>query len=210
MILIDNAVEQILKTYLHLPTRISGISVPRKRRDEASYSFPSLLDLVEEYGGDKLDGIDLGMIEWYHRQRNQLYHEGFGLTVSIETVEIYSELAQNLFANIFGAKLGLPQSGENLLGEMLTLWSRVERGMRKLAVKLGLIDSPADLTRPQAILYEAARISDDETDELVELRELRNQIVHGEADYKTRLTDEVIARLKYYAEFFENWADGLA
>ena len=40
-----------------------------------------MLDALEQYAAPKLAGIDLGEIEWYHRLRNQLYHQGNGLTV---------------------------------------------------------------------------------------------------------------------------------
>lgn len=205
MILIDNAVEQMVKTYLSLPKRVTGLSIPRKRRDEASQSFPLLLDLLDEVGADKLDGVDLGLIEWYHRQRNQLYHEGFGLTVARDSVDIYSVLSKTLFSNLFGFELDVAQVAENPLGEMLSLWNRIEAGILSLAEKEGLVNSVSDRKRPQALLYEYARISDDETDELVELRELRNQIVHGQSDYRVSLTADQLERYRHYADLFEDW-----
>ena len=81
LIAIDNAVELSVKTYLSLPKRLTGLSIPRKRLEEISESFPSLLDALEEFASDKLEGVDLGSIEWYHRLRNQLYHQGYGLSV---------------------------------------------------------------------------------------------------------------------------------
>jgi len=81
MISIDNAVELMIKTYLGLPKRITGLSIPRKEYNDIAESFPALLDGLEKHAPDKLDGIDLGTIEWYHRLRNELYHQGNGLTV---------------------------------------------------------------------------------------------------------------------------------
>ena len=102
MILIDNAVEQAMKTYLSLPKRVSGITISRRQLSELMESFPGLLDAIEQYASDKLTGIDLGAIEWYHRLRNELYHQGFGLTVERNKVEVYAELAQLLYQNLFG------------------------------------------------------------------------------------------------------------
>jgi hypothetical protein len=48
-------------------------------------------EAVEKYAQDKLSGFNLGEIEWYHRLRNQLYHQGNGLTVELEKVEVYAE-----------------------------------------------------------------------------------------------------------------------
>ncbi len=84
MIAIDNSVELAIKTYLGLPRRITGLSITRKEYSEIAESFPRLLDALEKHCGDKLEGLDLGEIEWYHRIRNQLYHQGNGLTVEKE------------------------------------------------------------------------------------------------------------------------------
>ena len=76
MIAIDNSVELAIKTYLGLPKRITGLLITRKEYAEISESFPRLLDALEKYCEGKLEGLDLGEIEWYHRIRNQLYHQG--------------------------------------------------------------------------------------------------------------------------------------
>src|SRR5712671_3188280 len=65
MISIDNAVELMTKTYLGLPKRVTGIAISRKEYDEIAERFPALLDALEKYAAEKLDGIDLGEIEWY-------------------------------------------------------------------------------------------------------------------------------------------------
>jgi hypothetical protein len=74
---IDNAVELIIKTFLGLPKRIKKCSGPNKKElDEAENSFPELLNILEKFNKDKIVGIKLEDIEWYHRIRNQLYHSG--------------------------------------------------------------------------------------------------------------------------------------
>lgn len=42
MILTDNAVEQSIKTFLSLPKKVTGLSISRKRREEAFEYFPAL------------------------------------------------------------------------------------------------------------------------------------------------------------------------
>src|SRR6266550_4608474 len=86
MLSIDNAVELMIKTYLGLPKRVTGLTLSRREFDEISESFPKLLDTLDQHVSAKLDGIDLGVIDWYHRLRNQLYHEGNGLTVEKDKV----------------------------------------------------------------------------------------------------------------------------
>lgn len=108
IIAIDNSVELMLKTYLGLPKRITQLKgVSRKIYAEATKSFPNLLDAMENHAKDKLVGIELGEIEWYHRIRNQLYHDGNGITVEKEKVIAYSSIAKILFENLFNEKLEL-------------------------------------------------------------------------------------------------------
>src|SRR5690242_17794460 len=73
MLSIDNAVELMIKTYLGLPKRVTGVQISRAEFADINESFPKLLDALENHAGEKLNGIDLGEIDWYHRLRNQLY-----------------------------------------------------------------------------------------------------------------------------------------
>ncbi len=100
---IDNAVEQTIKTFLGLPKRVTGLNLTRKEYEEISESFPRLLDALNTHAPERLGDLDLGEIEWYHRLRNQLYHEGNGLTVEKDKVVVYARLAQVLYESLFGA-----------------------------------------------------------------------------------------------------------
>src|SRR5437016_5331425 len=103
MICIDNAVELVMKTYLGLPKRITKISgLTRQKYAEILESFPNLLDGLEAYAPEKVVGFELGDIEWYHRLRNQLYHEGNGVTVEKQKVEGYAAIAKIMCMNLFG------------------------------------------------------------------------------------------------------------
>src|ERR1700693_1575609 len=134
MIAIDNAVELTIKTYLGLPQRITGLHIPRKEYQEISENFPALLDVLEQHANDKLGGINLGEIEWYHRLRNQLYHQGNGLTVERDKVEVYAELANVLFKNLFDSELVVSSAGsQRLLGEFMEAWAKLEAGLLSMA-----------------------------------------------------------------------------
>src|SRR2546426_151433 len=91
MLAIDNAVELTIKTFLTRPQRVSKLTITRAELNEINESFPRLLDALEEYASDKVEGIDLGEIEWYHRLRNELYHQGNGLTVVRQKVIVYAQ-----------------------------------------------------------------------------------------------------------------------
>jgi hypothetical protein len=198
MISVDNSVELMMKTYLGLPKRVTGLTITRREYQEFSESFPKLLDALETYASDKLDGIDLGEIEWYHRLRNQLYHQGNGLTVERDKVEVYSELANLLFEKLFGFRLTKPATQETeLLGLFLSLWIEIEKSISKLAIQHSTDKKPLVLLQSLALLFEKKNISSNDFKEFQRLRQIRNSLIHGEETAKPLLTSEVILDLKH-------------
>jgi hypothetical protein len=208
MISIDNAVELMLKTFLGLPKRLSGLTIARREYQEFSESFPRLLDALEQYAPDKLDGVDLGTIEWYHRLRNELYHQGNGLTVEREKVVIYSELANLLFKNLFGYELVRSREPHTeLLGEFMASWVRLEGGLRSLAWRHSLVGEPrGGLIGTMRFLEGAGILQPQRRLELDEFRKMRNDVVHGVTDYRAVITREVVERMKRLADLFEEAA----
>jgi len=210
---VDNAVELTIKTYLGLPKRISGISVPRKEYVEFSESFPKLLDALEQYAPDKVSGIDLGEIEWFHRLRNQLYHQGNGLTVDRDKVEIYSELAKLLFEGVFETQLAFDAEDQHqLLGEFLAAWVTFERMTAELSkANADKLSTLAGRTRPPLMaMNEMLRVGVfDPTDarDIEELRRLRNEVVHGVVDYKTAVNRKAIQRLERITTKYQKLLD---
>ncbi|WP_147267163.1 hypothetical protein [Acidiferrobacter thiooxydans] len=204
MISIDNSVELMIKTYLGLPKRINGLAIPRKEYQEISDSFPALLDGLEKHAESKLDGVDLGSIEWYHRLRNELYHKGNGLTVEREKVEIYAELANILFTNLFGCPLVQqvsPKSG--VVGQFMVSWLSVERRLRELADRHSATGfRPAGMIEVLRFLNDASLLTNGEMDQLYVLRQIRNQVVHGAVDPEDVLTPDVIDKIRKLAEQF--------
>ncbi len=198
LIAIDNAVELSIKTYLSLPKRVTHLSIPRKRLEEISESFPSLLDALEEFAVDKLQGVDLASIEWYHRLRNQLYHQGYGLSIDREKVEVYAELARALFKNLFGTSV-LAKRGEDaeILGRFMQLWLRLENALGDRASENSLLGrrqrTVLDSVR---FLKQASAIPEYHAKEIEQLRKLRNEVVHGVVDYKEVLTPDIVDRLE--------------
>jgi len=129
MICIDNSVELMIRTFLSLPRRARGTAGPtRKELEESQNSFPMLLDLLERYGSDRLNGIALDEIEWFHKIRNDLYHSGQGVTVELAKAEAYIGIAITLFRNLFGVDLELSSINqkEELIGHFLGTWGLVE------------------------------------------------------------------------------------
>mgnify|MGYP000911718164 CR=1 FL=1 len=206
---VDNAVELTIKTYLGLPKRINGINVPRKEYAEFSESFPKLLDALEQYAATKISGIELGEIEWFHRLRNQLYHQGNGLTVDRDKVEIYSELAKLLFESLFDTQLSFaPEDQHQLLGEFLAAWVSFERMMPELVrVSSQQLTTTGGLIRPPIMaIREMAKIGiidPKDAKEIEELRKIRNEVVHGAVDYKSVVSHKVIQTLEKITEKYQ-------
>ncbi len=200
MLSIDNGVELTLKTYLGLPRRVTGINLGRKKFQEISESFPSLLDAIETTCSNKITGIDLGEIEWYHRLRNELYHQGNGLTVEKQKVEMYALLAKQLFELLFDTELKMDQTPQqNLLGQFLEGWVRLERAATTIAYNRGIHDSHKNIVPPLTIIKElkaAGIITDDEQARLYKLRQIRNQVVHGPVEHQNALNVDMLRSLE--------------
>jgi hypothetical protein len=196
MISIDNAVELMIKTYLGLPKRVTRINLSRREYLEICESFPQLLDALEQHAAEKINGIDLGEIEWYHRVRNELYHQGNGLTVERDKVEVYAELAKLLFENLFGFDLQIPESeGTDVLGAFMAAWVKLERAIGDLTTKQGYSGVSHHPISPISAIRELVSkglIDQITAQEIENLRQIRNKVVHGIGDYKTILNSETV------------------
>ncbi len=195
MIIVDNSVELTIKTFLGLPKRITGIQVPRAKYQEISESFPKLLDALEEYASKKLEGIDLGEIEWYHRLRNQLYHQGNGLTVEKDKVTVYSELAKLLFFRLFGEDLDVGELPDtHKLGAFVFRWSRFEKGLINYSEFIADTYGRTPNVRAAAgVLLEEGKMNEELFGKFRKVQEVRNKLIHGKDSIDELLTDHVIS-----------------
>lgn len=100
-LLLDIGVETLLKTFLTLPDEITGVKIPfDKRKESASRGFHNLIKAIKEAAPDKVKNIDLSHIQFYHDIRNNLYHQGNGITISAELVSGYSEISTVLLREL--------------------------------------------------------------------------------------------------------------
>lgn len=179
MICIDNSVELMIKTYLGLPKRVTNIeNLSRNKYNEIIQSFPKLLDALEEYCVEKVIGIDLGDIEWFHRLRNELYHNGNGITVEKTKVLIYAEIAKNLFNNLFDIPILEEDeiTDESLVGQYITNWIKFEKLLNS---ENGKFIPPFKKIKE---LYDSNKINEKTYQEFVELNKFRNDLVHGQKE----------------------------
>ena len=199
MILVDNAVELMLQTFISLPKRITGISITRKVRDEYCKNFPSLLDGIEAVAEDRLVGINLGEFEWFHRIRNRLYHEGNGLTVGKHDVEIYAELSLKLFSALFECDLEIKDyetDSAKLVGEFFNDWIEIERNI----VAMSGSDKRVPFLIAIRKLAADGTLSAEQVRDIEKVRNIRNQLVHGEAEPEEMLRPTNMLQVKSLKE----------
>lgn len=105
-LLFDIGVETLFKTFLTLPADITHAETPyHERRKAANGSFHDLVLGVEAAGSSRLSVHALSHVEFYHNLRNQLYHHGNGITVSVENVLDYAKEAVHLLKTLLGVDL---------------------------------------------------------------------------------------------------------
>lgn len=207
MISIDNSVELMLKTYLGLPKRFTGITgLTRKEFEEASNSFPALLDLTEKYVPDKITDLDLADIEWFHRLRNQLYHSGNGITVEKSKVESYSLLAQTLFKNLFETSLTISSTklNYNLKGEFLDIFNVISQLFRDVIAK---IDDGEREQKNGWMYHRKDEVLGGDLKVLgyyEQIRKFRNEMVHVNRDYTIDYLKENIEMATEVQKYLKN------
>jgi len=198
LILIDNAVEVIAKTFLSLPKRITGVNIPRKELEGIFESFPAVISCLEKNSGERLNHIDLGEIEWHHGLRNKLYHDGSGLTVEKAKVDVYFSLATELFKALFDDAIELPPADkeERLIGAFLSKWVSLEKGLIMYSEFVGeTYGRTPNLRAGVRLLAEEGKASREILDEVNALQQLRNAVVHGQVEPSKAITAETLQRL---------------
>lgn len=172
---IDNAVEIIVKTYLSLPKQFFGADRPsRKEIDNCNNSFTLYLSLLFKYADKKLIGIDPGDIEHYHRIRNTLYHDGTGLAVDQEYSNAYFTIARLLLKRLFNVELQ-EQHEEASLEKLIVNWNHIEETLTEI-LESGLVHAG---TYKWEDAISKGLLTNDLVEEITNLRQLRNQIVHS-------------------------------
>lgn len=205
MILVDNAVELIVKTYFTAPKRVTGLKLSRKQRDEIHENFHTLLKGLDTYAAEKLIGIPLEEIEWLHGLRNHLYHQGNGLTVEDRFLKLYLRLAEALFVALFECDLDISVSSEtDLLGQFLANWIQIERNL----ISASGTDGRGGARKAAEKLYSEKKISESQWKQLNDVLIIRNQVVHGEAEAEEILRPENMKKVERASQFLSAVARG--
>jgi hypothetical protein len=147
-----------------------------------------------------LEEIDLAEIDWYHRLRNELYHQGNGLTVEREKVVVYAGLAQVLFQRLFGFAIQVERPvGSELVGNFITEWSNLYQVLEYSARRL----YPKEVWRGTRTVIDLLRdgvlLDSNTIGELDTLRTIRNEVVHGDV---SKLSEHTIERVQALLAMF--------
>ena len=140
-----------------------------------------------------------------HRRQRCLPPDHFaGLTVERDKVEIYAELANVLFKNLFGVEIVDHRSARTeLVGEFMAAWVALERGLREMASRHSLLGlAPKGTIDTMRFLQGASLFEPHEMREVDNLRRIRNEVVHGSGNWEALLTPQVVERIQYYAMRF--------
>ncbi len=173
---IDNAVEVSTRAFLSMPETKSGVKVSRADIEAAGNSFPKLVALLFDRVGSRLAGIDAADIEHYHRIRNQLYHEGTGLSVDDQYLRAYRSIAGLLLMKLFGISDVKPVEPKFGLDTLILDWNRIEENVKKRFQAAG-VDSQQSYKWDRAM---AARILDKDTiADVIEVKAARNRLAHS-------------------------------
>lgn len=194
---IDNSVETAIRAFLSLPKSKSGVTISRKDIDAVENSFPGLLALLWARAAGNLTGIDSADIEHYHRIRNKLYHDGTGLSVDVQYLMAYRQIAALLLRNLFGIDLGDPKPAPTL-ERLILLWNRIEETLSKLLKAKG-VDRGSTHQWEEAMA--AGALTMDDINALTELRLIRNRQVHSssldskQVEYAVRAAETLLEGL---------------
>lgn len=127
-LLLDVGVESALKTYLI-----------NKKQDVEKIVFSELLKRVgEELHKDNLE-IPLDEIEYFHKTRNKLYHQGDGVKPTGENLTNYAMLAKALLKNLLDVDVDETKNQELAQTNRLTLLARIRKNIASLESNSALI-----------------------------------------------------------------------
>ena len=112
-LILDICVETTMRTFLSLPDDIAPAKIKYfERRKFSEGTFHHLTRGLEAACATPLVPTDLlRHVKYFHDKRNQLYHQGGGITVAVGDVERYMRVAASLLHQLLGVEQeGAPTS----------------------------------------------------------------------------------------------------
>lgn len=124
-LLLDVCVETTMRTFLSLPDGLVPTKVKYfERRKYSEGSFHDLIRGIEAACATQVESADLHYVKYYHALRNQLYHQGSGITIAADDVTRYAAVAGSLLRQLLGVdqeiKSPLPAGSSGVTAEQLS------------------------------------------------------------------------------------------
>lgn len=106
-LILDVGVETLIKTFLTIPIKVSGVQTSlTKRREAVGGSFHALIEGLQEAIPARAEKLDLVHVQYYHGIRNTLYHQGNTVVaVNEDQLKGYAQLAVDILKELLGIDL---------------------------------------------------------------------------------------------------------
>ena len=172
---IDNSVETAIRTFIFMPFSLSKVKFSFKEKEEIGNSFPKMVNLLCEKASSKISGIELSDIEFYHRLRNQLYHDGTGLGVDKNHLEAYRTIGELLLKNLFQIEFNYSTTDKSL-SSLIVFWEEIDKLIKQL-FQANNIDFGQTFKWEEALQKNI--ITKYQISLFTELKRIRNEQVHS-------------------------------
>jgi len=199
MISIDNATELAIKTYLAKNRR--SLNISRKEYKEIRKTFLSLLDALKKYAGEEISEKELDLIEYSHSIRNSLYHEGNGISVKKDTVDLYAVVIKELINRLFNLNDKAIVDNEEyfeILGQFMNSVKRFEYDIFDSAFKNGFDASGFDDIEALDYLEKIGLINKDDYNKYFNILKIRNEIFKDQKIPDLKKLNEILEDIKYF------------
>jgi hypothetical protein len=91
-LLFDISIESVFKTFLTLPEEITKAKIKyQQRKDAVDGNFHNLARAIKEAASNVTE-TEIAHIQYFHDQRNKLYHQGTGITIPQQSAFDYGQL----------------------------------------------------------------------------------------------------------------------
>jgi hypothetical protein len=130
-ICVDNSIEITIQKYLRQPPSTFTGSPPNYKELTAGLnSFCKLIERCKKHKPQKMPSADIDVVLCYYDIRNLMYHNGSGVSVTLNIVEQYIKITQRLIHGLF--KIEVKGNADKLLEEHLGIYTKAYNDFLRL------------------------------------------------------------------------------
>jgi len=136
-LLLDVGVEILFKTFLTLPSDVTGVKLKfPDRKKAAEGSFHDLVKAVKASAPSKISEFNFAHIQFYHDLRNKLYHQGNGITIPTEKAKGYAKLAVRLLEVLLDVNLTHLLREPEIKAQLKEKQEKLEQGLNQQIIMI--------------------------------------------------------------------------